>query len=93
MAISNQTAIRKMIEELQQALNGTKSEERTREHIRAVRLLCDLILEEETGSSQAGSEQELQKMIGSLNASLPGETASTNSSADKEEKEDSIFDF
>lgn len=97
MAISNQAAINKMISELQQALNSSPSDEKAREHIRAVRLLCDLMLEEEPASSQVSSDQELQKMIGGLESSLNKEKTQqnrTSAPSDYEEGNgDSIFDF
>lgn len=101
MAISNQAAIRKMIDELQQALNDSQTDDRSREHIRAVRLLCDLILEEGTSKSavsashtQASSQQELQKMIGGFETSLSQAPESSEASGGREkDNEDSIFDF
>lgn len=102
MAISNQAAIEKMINELQQALAQGSSEVKTREHVRAVRLLCDLILEEESKPEPAAtsSAQELEKMMGGLESTLDKQSGikkqpgSSRSKIDHEEANgDSIFDF
>ncbi|MCT2538257.1 YwdI family protein [Aquibacillus koreensis] len=99
MAISDQTVLTKMMNELQEALNKSGQTNVVREHVRAVRLLCDLILDSEpesTGTTEPKpsiDQLELKKMMGNLGQSQPNTTPPTRKIDDEEANGDSIFDF
>lgn len=85
MAIKDDTVLKKMMGELQEAITKENQGGSTREHIRAIRLLCDLMLEEQGSMSK---DAELKKMMGSLNA------PSDQSPVDHEDANGkSLFDF
>ncbi|WP_077623505.1 YwdI family protein [Sediminibacillus massiliensis] len=98
MAISNQSVLNKMQKELKEAMAKEGQTNAVREHVRAVRLLCDLILDEDKGSGTA-EQQELQAMMGNLETSLnkPSNVQRTGQQSvntDHEEANgDSLFDF
>lgn len=102
LAITNESIITKMMHELENAKAKKAQNDAVREHIRAVRSLCDLILEEDSEPSigqsknnHVNQEQELKAMMGSLN--LP---SSSSKQIDNQTHTDhgeangkSIFDF
>ncbi|WP_053218045.1 YwdI family protein [Virgibacillus senegalensis] len=95
MAISNQTVLAKMMSELQEALVKKDKTAAVREHVRAVRLLCDLVLEEDSASA---SDQEMAKMMGDMatgrTAGKPEVKSVGKQAVDHEEANgNSIFDF
>ncbi|GGF21420.1 hypothetical protein GCM10010954_20310 [Halobacillus andaensis] len=104
MAISNQTILKKMSSEIQEAMLNHGEDSRVREHVRAVKLLADLVLDEgsasssssfasQTSSVQEPTVEEIRKMMGS------DQPVQKPSSTDKpsEDHDDangkSIFDF
>ncbi|SDM51568.1 YwdI family protein [Sediminibacillus halophilus] len=98
MAISDQTVLTKMMSELQEALAKKDQTAAIREHVRTVRLLCDLMLEEDSAAAAAGPEQELVKMMGDMHAgSQTGQSkvkSAGKQTIDHEEANgNSIFDF
>ncbi|SDK16350.1 YwdI family protein [Sediminibacillus albus] len=95
MAITNQAVLRKMGNELQEALAKQDQTEAVREHVRAVRLLCDLILDDGQGVTE---EQELAKMMGGVEGQLPSSKPTPgrpqkNNINHEEANGNSIFDF
>ncbi len=92
-----------MNKELQQAMVSKDSKHSFREHIHAIRLMCDLLLDDESDSkmesvSQTASEElELRKMMGDLSSSLAKPTVDKPRSNDKIDHDDangsSIFEF
>jgi hypothetical protein len=100
VAVSNDAVLKKMLNEIQEALNkeraGSKS---VRENIVGIRLLCDLVLEEEKGLSEKSNDKELLAMMGDVEARLdkPNTEAGKNGESSKvnleEANGDSIFDF
>ncbi|WP_153463586.1 MULTISPECIES: YwdI family protein [Sediminibacillus] len=95
MAISNQSVLTKMMSELQEALANNDQTAAVREHVRAVRMLCDLMLEE--GNAEAGPEQELAKMMGGMHTGKTGssgiQSAGKQTADHGEANGNSIFDF
>lgn len=97
MSISNQTVLKKMSTEIQEAMLQHENDQKVKEHVRSVLLLAELFLEKGESSSRqeavSNSEptaDEIRKMMGSHK--------SEESSKDKyEDDEDangaSIFDF
>ena len=77
MAISNQTVLKKMSNEIQEAMLAHENDQQLREHIRSVRLLADLLLDEnkvETKTShrsvQEPTAEEVRQMMGTDKAEL-----------------------
>lgn len=75
MTVSNQQLLQRMNKEIEEAQMNHGDAARVREHVRAVKLLCDLILEEEETPARADSPQvtedsseptaaEIRKMMG-----------------------------
>lgn len=70
MAISNQTILKKMSAEIQEAMLHHTEDQKLREHVRSVKLLADLLLEEESSHSPTMREEsrptaeEIRKMMG-----------------------------
>ncbi|UOR11176.1 YwdI family protein [Halobacillus amylolyticus] len=99
MAITNQTILKKMSSEIQEAMLNHGDDHKVREHIRAVKLLSDLVLEEGSDSKQttAGAVQEptveeIRKMMG---ADKPVQKAPKPESGLNHDEANgkSIFDF
>ncbi|MDC3416816.1 YwdI family protein [Aquibacillus salsiterrae] len=94
MAISYEAVLRKMKKEIDEALSQAGKEVTVRERVRAVKLLCDLVLEEEgqgvgKTESEVGKDKiELRAMMGDVGLAKPKST-----SKDEEANGDSIFDF
>ncbi|MDL4841713.1 YwdI family protein [Aquibacillus rhizosphaerae] len=99
MAISNKVVLQKMIAELQKAMEKEEQSDGVREHVRAVQLLGDLILESDqknVNHDKLNQDLELKKMMG--NIELPKSTKQTSQSQASyvnhgEANGDSIFDF
>lgn len=103
MAITNQTVLKKMSSEIQEAMLQHGDQQKVREHVRSVKLLADLLLEEESSTTQSPSSvqeptvEEIRKMMGadkqpSSSQSIPQSKQETKS--DHEEANgSSIFDF
>lgn len=70
MAITHQTVLKKMSSEIQEAMLQHGNEHKVREHVRSVKLLADLLLEEDPGSESSSSSaqeptvEEVRKMMG-----------------------------
>ncbi|MFG6114005.1 YwdI family protein [Halobacillus sp. MO56] len=106
MAISNQAVLKKMMNEIQEAMQKNSETSSVREHVRAIRLLCDLMLDERpeqsTGSSaypdpaevDEPTTAEIRKMMGDLPSSRQQTDQQKKQTIDHEEANgDSIFDF
>ncbi|WP_226036246.1 DUF5327 family protein [Aquibacillus saliphilus] len=91
MAISSQAVLSKMIKELQVATT-VKDQEAVREHVHAVRLLCDLLLDDPE-TVEIDQEQEMKKMIGATDQQPIKDKKSTPSLDHDEGNGKSIFDF
>ncbi len=83
----------KMIEELKRAMDKQENNAVVREHVRAVRLLCDVLLEEKQVDNQA----EWKTMVGEGAASKTDKGAKEKATIPTENQDeangDSIFDF
>ncbi|MBA2175204.1 YwdI family protein [Halobacillus locisalis] len=66
MAISNQTVLKKMSNEIQEAMLQHGNEEKVKEHVRSVRLLADLLLDQDNQQRSViePTSQEVQAMMG-----------------------------
>ncbi|RKQ31529.1 YwdI family protein [Oceanobacillus halophilus] len=108
MAVSNETILKKMMNELNQAKENEHSQEKMVKHIANVKLLCDLFLEEdpeketikEAVKSQTKrdefSQAELKAMIGdqAVIKNIQEEQTKKKQIIDHEEANgSSIFDF
>lgn len=100
MAVSNETIIRKMMQELTAAQAVQHNGDKMKQHIANVRILCELLLEEqhtEETKTQAVdpneiSEAEWKAMLGS--SSKPPQLHRRSESLDHDDANgDSIFDF
>ena len=105
--ITNEKVLQKMQQEIQSALSKQNQHAEVKEHARAIRLLCDLILDTEeapapidtakpAGTHNAEDELELRKMMGDIPASKS--TAGNVSTESKKLVEDgangdSLLDF
>jgi hypothetical protein len=99
MAVANETIIQKMMKELQQAKANKYDDRIVQQHVRSVRLLCDLFLEDEqttqsdtTTKIDDISTEELKAMMGK---DVTGKQSNKqhNFLDDDEGNGDSIFDF
>ncbi|WP_226581524.1 YwdI family protein [Halobacillus litoralis] len=98
MAITNQTVLKKMSSEIQEAMLQHGNEQKVREHVRSVKLLADLLLDEGTGNHQPESSvqeptvDEIRKMMGA--DKQPPKQSQPQTKIDHEEANgSSIFDF
>ncbi|KHE72085.1 YwdI family protein [Halobacillus sp. BBL2006] len=96
MAITNQTVLKKMASEIQEAMLQHGDERKVREHVRSVKLLADLLLEEETTSPkptrsvEEPTVEEVRKMMG---ADKPSKTTESTPVDHDDANGSSIFDF
>lgn len=100
MAVSNEAMIAKMIQELQQAKQQTTKQDTMKQHLSHVRLLCDLILQEDTPAIAATSkseisEAEMKAMLGSAQPNQVKEQQQIGKQSINHEEANgsSIFDF
>lgn len=100
MAITNESIINKMMHELESAKLKKGQNDAVREHVRAIRSLCDLILDESSDTPSVNQntinqEQELKAMMGSLNipSSSPNSIENKPNVEHGEANGKSIFDF
>ncbi|MGP4059220.1 YwdI family protein [Halobacillus sp. H74] len=98
MAITNHNVLKKMSNEIQEAMLQHGNEQKVREHVRSVKLLADLLLDQESNGEQSESSvqeptvEEIRKMMGADNS--PSEKREPETKADHEEANgSSIFDF
>lgn len=99
MAIPNETIVKKMMHELQQAqLHQTNPRQLVR-HIENVRLLSDLIIDVEQVEPEKGSigpkdifDDEMKAMLGSSNSTKTSDTYESEETRDAANGK-SIFDF
>ncbi|TGB02647.1 YwdI family protein [Halobacillus salinus] len=66
MAISNQTVLKKMSNEIQEAMLQHGNEQKVREHVRSVRLLADLLLDQDSSKQSVvgPTSEEVRAMMG-----------------------------
>ncbi|MBN8234941.1 YwdI family protein [Halobacillus kuroshimensis] len=98
MAVTNHSVLKRMANEIQEAMLQHGNEPKVREHVRSVKLLAELLLEEE---SQGGrpepsvnepTAEEIRKMMGADKA--PVKQSQPDTAVDHEEANGpSIFDF
>jgi altronate dehydratase len=101
VAVANETIIKKMIQELVRAQEAQHNREKMKKHIENVRLLSDLLLEDEREEQQVStqtvnsadiSEAELKTMMGSQ--AKPKIHKEKQTIIDHDDANgDSIFDF
>lgn len=96
MAVANEKVIRKMMDELKQAIKADNNynHQVLLKHVSHVKLLCDLILEDdpaEKGNSIKVSEEEMKAMIGENQSK--GKQAAFETIDHEEANGNSIFDF
>ncbi|MYL49558.1 hypothetical protein GLV98_08670 [Halobacillus litoralis] len=99
MAITNETVLKKMSSEIQEAMLQHGNEQKVREHVRSVKLLADLLLEDETSTQrspaavQEPTVEEIRKMMGAGNPE-PVQKENKETKIDHDEANgSSIFDF
>ncbi|QHT48215.1 YwdI family protein [Halobacillus sp. ACCC02827] len=94
MAITNQTVLKKMSNEIQEAMLQYGDEQKVREHVRSIRLLADLLLEEEPVRTEAPVQEptaeEVRRMMGVDAPSRPDQQKKVDHG---EANGPSIFDF
>ncbi|GGB35031.1 hypothetical protein GCM10011409_10630 [Lentibacillus populi] len=97
MSVTNSTVIRKIIKEAEQAKEKQTDDKQMLKHIANVKLLCELLLEEE-GPLQANSNEitadEIRTMMGTTNHQLVEQQQPNHSKNDHDDANgESIFDF
>ncbi|MBH0230535.1 YwdI family protein [Halobacillus yeomjeoni] len=98
MAISNQTVLKKMSSEIQEAMLKHGDDQQVREHVRSVKLLADLFLEQETTTTQQAptvnepTVEEVRKMMGA-NEPAPSKQKKEEPIDHDDANGSSIFDF
>ncbi|MGR9048435.1 YwdI family protein [Halobacillus faecis] len=100
MTITNKTVLKKMSSEIQEAMLQHGDEQKVREHVRSVKLLADLLLEDETstqsspGAVQEPTVEEIRKMMGAGSRPEPVQKENKETKVDHDEANgSSIFDF
>ncbi|SFK60468.1 hypothetical protein SAMN04487936_1224 [Halobacillus dabanensis] len=103
MAITNQTVLKKMSSEIQEAMLQHGDQQKVREHVRSVKLLADLLLEEESSTTQSPSSvqeptvEEIRKMMGADKQPSQLQRTPQSKQETKSDHEEangsSIFDF
>ncbi|RWZ58920.1 hypothetical protein EQV77_08170 [Halobacillus fulvus] len=98
MAISTQNVLKKMSNEIQEAMLQHTDQQKVREHVRSVRLLADLLLEQEEASVQPSQSvqgptaEEVRQMMGAEPS--PSKSSASKDKIDHDEANGpSIFDF
>ncbi|WP_099159350.1 DUF5327 family protein [Virgibacillus ndiopensis] len=97
MAVTNQTVLQKMKKEVDEASRKQMNQKDMVKHIANVKLLCELLLEEESspvvGNNEI-TEDEINAMIGAENASsMIKKQSSTSTIIHDDANGKSIFDF
>lgn len=97
MAVANETILRKMMQELQQANENQHNQAQMLKHIEKIKLLCDLFLTEDKvqptkAQTSEISAAELKAMMGE-NKTTNQPTFKKSIELDDEGNGDSIFDF
>lgn len=104
MGVSNKTIINKMIQELNKAQINTENNTKITQHIEYVKLLCDLVLDEETPNTpsissapkqeETISAKEMKAMIGNKGSVNKPSVSTSSSTIDHDDANgDSILDF
>lgn len=102
MAVTNTTIINKMLEEIYVAKNNVDNEHVLRQHVRHIRLLCELLLDEQEKSmtqvqdTTQFSAAEIKMMLGEKGAEKMNQPKGVNPQAKIDHGEangDSLFDF
>lgn len=96
MAVANDTIIRKMIDELNQAKTNQNNHAKMVKHIASVRLLCDLFLDEEPSAGEDLNDitpEEMKAMIGGKGNTEKKGSFQKRPLEDDNANGDSLFDF
>ncbi|MBO9130133.1 YwdI family protein [Bacillus sp. 165] len=96
MQISIDKVLNKMSHEIKAAAVQKHNEQKMREHLTAIRALCELLLEESPAASTAISEREMAMMTGEWKNPKAGNVSGTASVRYQEEEDangSSLFDF
>lgn len=93
MAVANEKIIRKMINELQQALEVEANPQAMVQHVSSVRLLCELIMDDDTAEKDNTeiSADEMKAMIGE--SQIKEKVIRSTDISDDDANGASIFDF
>lgn len=97
MVVTTNTIMQKMIKEAQQAKNNQNNHVEMMKHVANVKLLCELLLEDEAPQAIAQHEttaDEMKAMMGTLQKSQTTDRIQKQSRFDEDDANgDSIFDF
>lgn len=101
MAVANETIINKMMQELTEAKTNPHHKETLNKHIEHVKLLCELILDEERPHSNIKTEdktkitaEEMKAMMGQSQAQTLQNPSHRETTLDHDDANgESIFDF
>lgn len=96
MAVANEKIIRKMTHELNQAKINQNNHAEMIKHIASVRLLCDLLIDEEPtarGDVNEISPEEMKAMIGAEKNTQKQNGNQKKPLEDEDANGDSLFDF
>ncbi|MFD1036906.1 YwdI family protein [Virgibacillus byunsanensis] len=93
MAVANKTIIQKMITELQQALEKDENHTSITNHISNVRLLCDLMVGENSSQLNKSDHITNEEMKAMIKGSQGDKAAYKRTLDDDSANGDSIFDF
>ncbi|WP_010096020.1 YwdI family protein [Ornithinibacillus scapharcae] len=101
MPVGNDTVLKKIMHELQQATNKQHKQEEMLKHIANIKLLCDLFLMEEGTESPDNREEEisaveLKAMLGERQTQAPSQQPTFKKSIELDDEDgngDSLFDF
>ncbi|MCA1020860.1 hypothetical protein GLW04_10440 [Halobacillus litoralis] len=97
MAVTNHSVLKRMANEIQEAMLQHGNEQRVREHVRSVKLLAELLLEEDAQggrpepSVNEPTAEEIRKMMGADKA--PAKQSQPDTVDHEEANGPSIFDF
>ncbi|WP_188454649.1 DUF5327 family protein [Virgibacillus oceani] len=95
--VTNKTVLLKMKKEIEEAIRKQTNQNEMTKHIASVKLLCELLLEEDSSpvvSGQDMTEAEIKTMIGAENASSVSKKHTNASAIDHDDANGkSIFDF
>ncbi|PAV31416.1 hypothetical protein CIL05_01815 [Virgibacillus profundi] len=93
MAVTNDTIIQKMINELNQAKANSTDQVKMIKHIENVRLLCDLFVDDSTVDANEISPEEMKAMIGAQTNPVKQDKDKKSIINHDEANGDSLFDF
>lgn len=101
MPVGNDTVLKKIMHELQQAMNKQQKQEEMLKHIANIKLLCDLFLMDEGMGSSGNREDEisaaeLKAMLGEKQTQASSQQPTFKKSIELDDEDgngDSLFDF